>query len=148
MTTWDKILPAACPVFARRVPSSKMLCSLTLTASSSFSWTSLLTVKGNKSIEGINEVRIVLRKIIDSRPLFWNHFWGWQYTSLDLCQCSFKKHIKTYTNINTLSLLGKIFFSDKKPNIDNNHTLNRKSSNIRSIHVWLFTTSTQLPKIR
>lgn len=30
-------LPAACPVLARRVPNSKMLCSLTLTASSSFS---------------------------------------------------------------------------------------------------------------
>ena len=37
-------LPAACPVLARSVPSSRMLCSLTLTASSSFSWTSLLTV--------------------------------------------------------------------------------------------------------
>lgn len=42
---WDvEILPAACPVLAKSVPNSRILCSLTLTASSSFSWTSLLTV--------------------------------------------------------------------------------------------------------
>lgn len=41
-------LPAAWPVLAKSVPNSRMLCSLTLTASSSFSWTSLLTVNGRQ----------------------------------------------------------------------------------------------------
>lgn len=36
-------LPSACPVLAKRLPSSRMLCSLTCTASSSFSWTSRFT---------------------------------------------------------------------------------------------------------
>lgn len=54
------ILPAACPVLARRVPNSRMLCSLTLTASSSFSWTSLLT--GTVGQQGkVNTVRFNFR---------------------------------------------------------------------------------------
>ncbi len=41
--------PAACPVLAKRVPNSRMLCSLTRTASSSSSWTSRLTEKSRQS---------------------------------------------------------------------------------------------------
>lgn len=37
--------PSACPVLASSDPSSRMLCSLTCTASSSFSWTSRFTGK-------------------------------------------------------------------------------------------------------
>lgn len=39
----EVLLPAACPVLASSPPSSRMLCSLTRTASSSLSWMSRLT---------------------------------------------------------------------------------------------------------
>ncbi len=39
------LLPAACPVLASSPPNSRMLCSLTRTASSSLSWMSRFTTK-------------------------------------------------------------------------------------------------------
>lgn len=53
LTSW-RALPAACPVLANSLPSSKMLCSLTRTASSSSSWTSRLTVEWRRQIWLIN----------------------------------------------------------------------------------------------
>lgn len=54
-------LPAAWPVLARRLPNSRMLCSLTLTASSSFSWTSLLTVRIRQQ-DKVNTINLTVSK--------------------------------------------------------------------------------------
>lgn len=43
ITSNHVLLPAACPVLASSPPSSRMLCSLTRTASSSLSWMSRFT---------------------------------------------------------------------------------------------------------